>query len=96
MRMVVVAVAVVLAGNGALASDPQLEGETLRKAIAGKTVHLETPVGAVPISYRFRTTGRSFVSLPRYLCRVVPAVARELRSSPECIATIASEPETLS
>lgn len=52
MRMVVVAVAIVLAGNGALASDPQLEGETLRKAIAGKTVSLQTSMGGLPISYR--------------------------------------------
>lgn len=32
----------------------------------------------VPISYRFRTTGSSFVSLGRYLREVVPAVHREL------------------
>ncbi len=32
----------------------------------------------VPISYRFRTTGSSFVSLGRYLRKVVPAVHREL------------------
>ena len=32
----------------------------------------------VPISYRFRTTGRSFVKLGRYLRNVVPAVYREL------------------
>lgn len=32
----------------------------------------------VPISYTFRTTGRSFVRLGRYLRRVVPAVYREL------------------
>ena len=36
----------------------------------------------VPISYSFRTTGRSFVRLLPYLRRVVPAVVRELRSSP--------------
>jgi hypothetical protein len=33
----------------------------------------------VPIAYRFRTTGRSFVRLPTYLRRVGPAVARQLR-----------------
>jgi glycosyltransferase involved in cell wall biosynthesis len=33
----------------------------------------------VPISYRFRTNGRSFVRLVPYLCRVVPAVVRQLR-----------------
>jgi glycosyltransferase involved in cell wall biosynthesis len=34
----------------------------------------------VPISYRFRQHGRSFVRLGPYLRRVVPAVWRELRS----------------
>jgi uncharacterized membrane protein YbhN (UPF0104 family) len=34
----------------------------------------------VPISYRFRTTGRSFVRLGPYLRRVVPAVYRELNA----------------
>jgi glycosyltransferase involved in cell wall biosynthesis len=32
----------------------------------------------VPISYHYRTTGRSFVTLGRYLRHVVPAVYREL------------------
>lgn len=36
----------------------------------------------VPISYRFRTTGRSFIKLVPYLRKVVPAVRAELRSSP--------------
>ncbi|MGB5951573.1 MAG: lysylphosphatidylglycerol synthase domain-containing protein [Ornithinimicrobium sp.] len=35
----------------------------------------------VPIRYRFRTTGTSFVSLGRYLRKVVPAVHRELNSA---------------
>ncbi|HVL65500.1 MAG TPA: lysylphosphatidylglycerol synthase domain-containing protein [Actinomycetota bacterium] len=35
----------------------------------------------VPISYRFRQTGRSFVRLGRYLRRVVPAVYRELNTT---------------
>jgi hypothetical protein len=35
----------------------------------------------VPISYRRRTTGRSFVSYPEYLARVAPAVWREWRTS---------------
>jgi hypothetical protein len=52
MRMVVIAAALVLTGSGALASDPQLEGESLRKAISGKTVSLNTPMGGLPISYR--------------------------------------------
>ena len=34
----------------------------------------------VPISYRFRTTGRSFVKLGRYLRNVVPAVYRALNT----------------
>lgn len=34
----------------------------------------------VPIDYAFRTEGRSFVRLPTYLRRVVPAVLREIRS----------------
>jgi glycosyltransferase involved in cell wall biosynthesis len=34
----------------------------------------------VPISYHFRTTGRSFVTLGRYLRNVVPAVYRELNA----------------
>ncbi len=36
----------------------------------------------VPITYSFRTTGRSFVRLLPYLRRVVPAVRAELRSQP--------------
>jgi hypothetical protein len=35
----------------------------------------------VPISYRFRTTGRSFVRLLPYLRQVVPAVRAELRGA---------------
>ena len=35
----------------------------------------------VPISYRFRTTGESFVKLGRYLRSVVPAVYRELNAA---------------
>jgi hypothetical protein len=35
----------------------------------------------VPISYRRRSSGRSFVSYPEYLARVVPAVWREWRTS---------------
>jgi glycosyltransferase involved in cell wall biosynthesis len=37
----------------------------------------------VPIGYRFRTAGRSFVRPLRYLRQVVPAVWRELNRSPE-------------
>ena len=35
----------------------------------------------VPISYRFRTQGRSFVRLGPYLRQVVPAVGRQLRTN---------------
>ena len=35
----------------------------------------------VPISYPFRTTGRSFVRLDPYLRQVVPAFVREVRRS---------------
>ncbi|MGB3829302.1 MAG: glycosyltransferase family 2 protein, partial [Ornithinimicrobium sp.] len=37
--------------------------------------------GEVPISYTFRTTGSSFVTLGRYLRKVIPAVHRELNAS---------------
>jgi len=37
--------------------------------------------GEVPITYRFRTTGRSFVRLRPYLRHVVPAVARQVHRS---------------
>jgi uncharacterized membrane protein YbhN (UPF0104 family) len=49
----------------------------------------------VPISYRFRTTGRSFVRLGPYLRRVIPAVHAELnrpaQSSTTCPENAASE-----
>jgi uncharacterized membrane protein YbhN (UPF0104 family) len=35
----------------------------------------------VPISYAFRSTGKSFVRLGRYLSRIIPAVHRELNTS---------------
>jgi hypothetical protein len=35
----------------------------------------------LPVSYRRRTSGRSFVSYPEYLARVAPAVWREWRTS---------------
>ena len=41
----------------------------------------------VPISYRFRTGGRSFVRLPTYLHQVVPAVARQLVASRQSATT---------
>ncbi|HXF53571.1 MAG TPA: hypothetical protein VNK52_05550 [Hyphomicrobiaceae bacterium] len=47
--------------GGALAENGPLSGESLRAAVAGKTVYLATPVGALPISYRPNGTmlGRS-------------------------------------
>jgi len=34
------------------AAEKALQGESLRRAVAGKTVHLATPMGALPISFR--------------------------------------------
>jgi uncharacterized membrane protein YbhN (UPF0104 family) len=42
----------------------------------------------VPISYRHRTTGRSFVRLTGYLRAVAPAVHRELNDVPALTATL--------
>jgi hypothetical protein len=51
MRLVAAIVGVLLAvGSTALASD--LEGDSLRRSIAGKTISLSTPMGGLPISYR--------------------------------------------
>jgi len=44
----------------------------------------------VPISYRRRSTGRSFVRYPEYLARVAPAVWRELRAARASRRTSAS------
>lgn len=35
----------------------------------------------VPITYRFRSSGRSFIRLVPYLCHVLPAMARVVRSA---------------
>ena len=43
----------------------------------------------VPISYRFRTSGRSFVRLGRYLRRVVPAVWREVNGPAVAVRDVA-------
>jgi uncharacterized membrane protein YbhN (UPF0104 family) len=45
--------------------------------------------GEVPITYRFRTTGRSFVKLGRYLRRVAPAVYREVNGGARVRASAA-------
>ena len=44
----------------------------------------------VPISYRRRTSGRSFVRYPEYFARVAPAVWREWRTSRTARAASAS------
>jgi glycosyltransferase involved in cell wall biosynthesis len=46
----------------------------------------------VPISYRFRRHGRSFVRLGPYLRRVVPAIWRELRTTTEPVRVPAADP----
>ena len=40
--------------GAAIAADPpqRLDGETVRTAITGRTVQLETPVGTIPITFR--------------------------------------------
>lgn len=53
MRVLLATMVAGFVGSGvAMASDLQLEGDALRKAIAGKTVSLATPMGGLPISYR--------------------------------------------
>jgi uncharacterized membrane protein YbhN (UPF0104 family) len=46
----------------------------------------------VPISYSFREAGKSFVSLGRYLWRVVPAVHRELNTPSSVLDDVSGEP----
>ena len=46
----------------------------------------------VPITYRFRTTGRSFVRLVPYLRQVVPAVRAELRGADNPELAVATGP----
>jgi hypothetical protein len=50
------AVAIALLSGAASASEQQLEGDNLRKAVAGKTVSLQTPLGGLPISFRIDGT----------------------------------------
>jgi hypothetical protein len=54
MRFGFFALAVVL-GHGTAFGAEQLEGDALRKAVAGKTIDLQTPLGGLPI--KFRTDG---------------------------------------
>jgi hypothetical protein len=53
------AIMVVVAGSVAFGSEPvegQMDSNALRKAVAGKTVHLATPLGGLPINYRINGT----------------------------------------
>ena len=61
VKAVVLGVMAVAVPACALAETASLAGERLRAAVAGKTVHFETPVGAVPITYKANGTmvGRS-------------------------------------
>jgi hypothetical protein len=56
MRHVTVfaAAMLVVAGTAAASGQGQREmtGEVLRKALTGKTIHLNTPLGGLPISFR--------------------------------------------
>ena len=52
MRFAMAVAAMVTVSVGAWASEPDLAGEALRRAIVGKTVSLVTPMGGLPISYR--------------------------------------------
>ncbi len=52
-KVAVVAAFISLGGSFAGASgDGLMDGGTLQKAVAGKTVNLMTPLGALPINYR--------------------------------------------
>jgi hypothetical protein len=60
MRFVFVTAAVTAMGiSCAFADDAgssKLEGDTLKKAVSGKTVHLATPLGTLPIRFRMNGT----------------------------------------
>lgn len=58
VAMRVAAAASVLLGLGSqVSAEPlMLAGDTLRSAVAGKTVYVSTPVGSVPIVYRSNGT----------------------------------------
>jgi hypothetical protein len=51
LKACVAVVAASVAAAGASGGEV-MEGGTLRRAVAGKTVHLATPMGGLPISYR--------------------------------------------
>jgi hypothetical protein len=55
----VFAAAMMVAGSAAFGSElveGQMDSSALRKAVAGKTVHLTTPMGSLPINYRTNGT----------------------------------------
>ena len=60
MRFAFVAVALTALGiNCAFADDTgssKLQGDALKKAVSGKTVHLATPLGTLPIRFRMNGT----------------------------------------
>jgi hypothetical protein len=60
MRFVIVAVAATaMAVNCAIADDvgsSKLQGDALKKAVAGKTINLATPLGTLPIRFRMNGT----------------------------------------
>ena len=43
---------IVAAGTAAASEQQEMRGDALRKALTGKTVHLNTPLGGLPISFR--------------------------------------------
>ena len=53
------AAAIIIITTGALVaqeSSGQMDSEALRRAVAGRTVHLSTPLGSLPINYRLDGT----------------------------------------
>jgi hypothetical protein len=59
MRVGVIVLISALAICGPAMGEEQLEGDALRKAVAGKTVSLETPLGGLPINFRHNGTMHS-------------------------------------
>jgi hypothetical protein len=51
MRVIGLAAAVTSSWVGSAVAQDVLVGEALRTAVAGKTIHLETPIGTVPVAY---------------------------------------------
>jgi hypothetical protein len=56
MRHVTVVAAAMMAVAGSAGAGPadqrEMNGEALRKALTGRTIHLSTPLGGLPISFR--------------------------------------------